>query len=452
MKKLLMTASSWGHIQSFHLPYLAEFHRLGWQVHLGCANPPEKVEGVAQIFNLPFQKKMTAPENLKIAAQLRKNIAREGYDLIICHTSLAVFFTRLAVVGLPRRPRVINMVHGYLFDDDTPTLKKIIYLGAEKVTAPVTDLILTMNHWDTDIAQRYHLAREIKFVPGIGVPLSKYDGWRRDDSLRRQLGVGEEDILLIYPAEFSKRKNQKFLITALSELPEHIHLVLPGKGLLLEDCKVLSQTLDLDNRVHFPGFVADLPRWYGIADIAVTVSHSEGLPFNVMEGMASALPVVASRVKGHTDLIVEGESGLLFAPNNLEDCVAQLSKLIASPVQRRAMGECGQRAVQQYGLEQVRPQVMSAYGQGETDVALYVACHRAFSLPAHRLLCPIQVGASVAKSRFPGFLQDDTGEHISLQNPRYCELTAQYWAWKNDEKSDYLGFFHYRRFLYPDVS
>lgn len=452
MKKLLITASSWGHIQSFHLPYLTEFHRLGWQVHLGCANPSEKVDGVAQIFNLPFQKKMTALENFKTAVQLRKDIAREGYDLVICHTSLAAFFTRLAVMGLRGRPRVINMVHGYLFDDDTPTLKKIIYLGAEKVTAPVTDLILTMNQWDTDIARQHKLARAVKSVPGIGVPLSKYEGWRRDDSLRRQLGVGEKDILLIYPAEFSKRKNQKFLISALAKLPQHIHLVLPGKGLLLEDCKVFSQTLDLDNRVHFPGFVTDLPRWYGIADIAVTVSHSEGLPFNVMEGMASGLPVVASRVKGHTDLVSEGETGLLFAPNQIDDLVAVIACLAQNTDLRQKMGEAGRTSVAQYGLEQVLPQVMSAYGQGVSDVALYVACHQAFSIPAHRLLRPIQVGAARGKHRFPGFVQDDTGEHISLQNPRYCELTAQYWAWKNDEKSDYLGFFHYRRFLYPDVS
>ena len=83
------------------------------------------------------------------------------------------------------------------------------------------------------------------------------------------------------------------------------------------------------------------------------------------------------------------------------------------------------------------------------DIKLFVSCHRPFSVPEHPLLAPIQVGTSLSGTRFPGFLHDDGGENISAQNPSYCELTAQYWAWKN-ARADYYGFFHYRRYLYPD--
>ena len=84
------------------------------------------------------------------------------------------------------------------------------------------------------------------------------------------------------------------------------------------------------------------------------------------------------------------------------------------------------------------------------DIKLFVSCHRPFSVPKHPLLNPIQVGTSLSGARFPGFLHDDEGENISAQNPSYCELTAQYWAWKN-VRADYYGFFHYRRYLYPDT-
>jgi len=58
------------------------------------------------------------------------------------------------------------------------------------------------------------------------------------------------------------------------------------------------------------------------------------------------------------------------------------------------------------------------------------------------------VGAALSEKHFPGFTYDDTGDNISQRNRSYCELTAQYWAWKNVE-ADYYGFFHYRRYLYP---
>lgn len=83
------------------------------------------------------------------------------------------------------------------------------------------------------------------------------------------------------------------------------------------------------------------------------------------------------------------------------------------------------------------------------EIKLFVSCHKASPVPEHPLLVPVQVGAALAGERIPGFLQDDAGENISGQNRSYCELTAQYWAWKN-AVADYYGFFHYRRYLYPD--
>ncbi len=85
------------------------------------------------------------------------------------------------------------------------------------------------------------------------------------------------------------------------------------------------------------------------------------------------------------------------------------------------------------------------------DIKLFVCCHQPFPVPKHPLLVPVQVGSALADSHFAGFVHDDEGENISVKNRSYCELTAQYWAWKNVE-ADYYGFFHYRRYLYPDMN
>jgi len=83
-------------------------------------------------------------------------------------------------------------------------------------------------------------------------------------------------------------------------------------------------------------------------------------------------------------------------------------------------------------------------------IKLFVCCHQSTDVPKHPLLVPLQVGAALTSERFPGFLYDDSGDNISVKNRSYCELTGQYWAWKNVE-ADHYGFFHYRRYLYPDM-
>lgn len=82
----------------------------------------------------------------------------------------------------------------------------------------------------------------------------------------------------------------------------------------------------------------------------------------------------------------------------------------------------------------------------EPKIKIYVSCHKESYIPDNKLFYPVQVGAKTAKKRFKNMQHDDDGENISAENRCYCELTTQYWAWKN-EKADYYGFFHYRRYL-----
>jgi len=81
------------------------------------------------------------------------------------------------------------------------------------------------------------------------------------------------------------------------------------------------------------------------------------------------------------------------------------------------------------------------------SIRLYLIYHKQGYLPSPRILTPIQVGVALDEREFlEGKLKDCDGDNISTKNRSYCELTAQYWAWKNDA-ADYYGFFHYRRYL-----
>ena len=75
---------------------------------------------------------------------------------------------------------------------------------------------------------------------------------------------------------------------------------------------------------------------------------------------------------------------------------------------------------------------------------IYVVSHKNMKMPNESIYVPVQVGTN--KENFKGFERDNTGFNISKKNPNYCELTVQYWAWKN-RAADAKGIVHYRRYF-----
>lgn len=81
-----------------------------------------------------------------------------------------------------------------------------------------------------------------------------------------------------------------------------------------------------------------------------------------------------------------------------------------------------------------------------SNIKILISCHKKTEYLKSEIWQPIQLGCANAKEHFTDMLHDDAGVNMSDKNPMYCELTAQYWAWKN-LNADYYGFCHYRRYF-----
>ena len=362
MKKILFTASTYSHINNFHIPYLKFFKENGFEVHVAVGGKAQEIIFADRVFDIPFQKNITSIENFKLASRLSKTIKTENYDIISTHTSLAAFFTRMAVALSNRRPYVINTVHGYLFDDNFPFIKKNIMLLAEKIMSPWTDDIIVMNRDDYNIAKKHKLYKnKLHFTNGMGVNFEKLKFCENRDEERLKLNISEEDLVLVYAAEFSDRKNQEMIIRALENLPSNIKLILMGNGQNFEKCKSIVDELNLEERIIFTGYVKNIDYYYSIADVCVSSSRIEGLPFNIMEAMYMGLPVVASRVKGHVDLIEENINGYLFEYGDKTGFSDIINKLQNNKELLGSLGKESRNLSQKYSLERVFPEIISIF-------------------------------------------------------------------------------------------
>lgn len=328
MKKILFIASTLSHIENFHLPYLAQFKKQGYIVHvMGKPNNKSAISLADKIIPISFEKSMYSVKNFGISFQIAKIVKTEDYDIISIHTTLAAFFARLGIMLCFKRPKlVINTVHGYLFDDKSSFLKKTIMLLAEKFTKCVTNVVIVMNSLDYDIARKHKLFKDnIYLINGMGIDLSLFPSisYEYKIALREKYNFSKDDFLLIYVAEFSKRKNQRFLLNSIRKLVDdgfkNMKLILLGDGKFLNELKTYAQELNISNNLIFTGYTKDTCTYYQISDICVSSSRSEGLPFNIMEAMSVGLPIVASNVKGHTDLIRQNENGFLFEYDNINE-------------------------------------------------------------------------------------------------------------------------------------
>lgn len=366
-RKILFTASTMSHIENFHLPYLKAFEEMGWEV---------------KALVLPVSKSFFSFQNIRAIFSTRKLMKEERFDVISSQSTLAGIVTRLAVMitgKLRKDMKVFHTAHGYLFYDDK-SLKKWAYLIPEMICGRVTDVLMVMNHEDLAIAKKYNLCRDpekLYYINGMGIDLDKFQRIKDAPSStvsewKKSFGLNENDFAFVYAAEFSKRKNHQLLLKgfapALDLLKKtegftagNLKLVLAGDGVLLEETKALVVELGIEGQVIFPGYVRNIPELYACCQAAVTTSRIEGLPFNVMEAMACGLPVIASDIKGHRELIAHGENGLLFESGNLEQLTDRIIEIYQNAPLRMRLLDNSPNRIRPFSIENVKPGIIEIY-------------------------------------------------------------------------------------------
>lgn len=185
---------------------------------------------------------------------------------------------------------------------------------------------------------------------------------------------GEPVTVLFAGRCYPEQKGLEVLMRAMALLKEErsVQLRVVGEDWGGHDVvRTLSRTLDLDDRVALVGKV-DRPRLLGEyrrADIFVLPSLFDSFPIAILEAMAAALPVVATRVGGVPDVVQDGRTGILVAPADPNGLAQALGGLAGDPVARRTMGRNGQDRARTFSWDDILTRIQGVYDDAVAEWA-----------------------------------------------------------------------------------
>ncbi len=319
-----------------------------------------------QFFHIPFSRSPLSRDNIRAYKELKKLLAENRYDIVHTHTPNASALVRLACRKYRKTgTRVFYTAHGFHFYTGAPAKNWLLYYPVERFLSRWTDVLITMNREDLERARKFKAGR-VEFVHGVGVDLARFnldgeDGKRQEK--RRELGVGENDVLVLAVGELIKRKNHETLIRAVAALKDtSIRCLIAGEGPLHGYLEELIASLGLQDRVKLLGRRTDIAELDKAADIFALPSYQEGLPVALMEAMASGKPAVCSDIRGNRDLIEPGAGGSLCPVEQVSDWAGAIAALSRSPGDRTARGANNRRIVQAFSTEKVLDEMKRIYG------------------------------------------------------------------------------------------
>jgi glycosyltransferase involved in cell wall biosynthesis len=304
---------------------------------------------------------------LRVLKELRRLLRRHKVALIHAHLPDAIVVA--AIAGRLSGTPVIGTYHGLGIlpkhrsrYDPRNALRRSLYHLAGRLSKRTIAVSLPV---------RELLCHELGFSPETtvlvqnGIDPERFDKAVAPPGIRREVGIGDREQVIVCVGRFVVHKGQRVLIEAMAEVvkrwPDAV-LVLVGDGPARQDVADLTNRLGLGGSVIFAGTRSDVPEILALAKVFVLPSFYEGHPLSVLEAMAAGKPVVATRVPGTSDVIEDGSEGVLVGPGDASAMAEAICRLLADSEQALEMGKRGQALVRRkYDIRGAASQMEELY-------------------------------------------------------------------------------------------
>ncbi|MHB8776918.1 MAG: glycosyltransferase family 4 protein [Anaerolineales bacterium] len=304
-----------------------------------------KIEGVKAI-SIPMQDGIEPFSDILICFRLAKLIRSEKYDLIHAHTSKPGFFTRLAAIGMDIP--VIYHPANFAFHENVPRSQAVFYAFLERLAARyLTDRIILVCNGERELARQYSVGMDDQFVTiHTGIDLHPFEISVDRAKVRAGFGIPADVRLTGIVARFTLAKAPADFIHAAALVHARYpqaHFLWVGDGPLEHESRSLVKSLGLQSVFHFAGYQDNIPAILMSLDCFLLSSHWEGFSIAILEAMAAGLPVIATRVTGADEAIVDGKTGILVNVGDVNRLADAVCKLVGDVDFARSMGKAARR-------------------------------------------------------------------------------------------------------------
>ena len=342
--KILYVSTVRSHIGQFHVPVINALKAAGHEVHAAyhdnsADKPGLDLSMLDRVFEVPFERSPYSPANVKACRILKKIIDEGNYDIIHCHTPVGGVMTRIAARDARKRgTKVFYTAHGFHFYRGASKKYWALFYPIEKLLAKDTDVLITINQEDYDLATSRHFkAGKIVKINGVGVDLSKFHVATEAEKqeARQALGLKPEQFVMLCAADLSVRKNQPMIFRAMARIKDqcpNMVALLPGQPILKDEYEKLCIELGISHMVQLMGYRRDIDKLLAASDCVISSSRQEGLPMNLIEAAASGRYIIATDVRGNADVVKQSGYGVLVKLNDDEAMAREI---------RNAMGVTG---------------------------------------------------------------------------------------------------------------
>lgn len=279
--------------------------------------------------------------DVRALSALRRVIRQERPRIVHTHSSKAGILGRLAA-RLEGVPAIVHTVHGFGFTPLQPAPVRALFLSLERLAARWTTQVITVSRTDLERGVRLGLfPRDGVTVIRSGIPLRDYTGASGGETVRLELGVPADAVLVTQIGNFKPQKAPlDFVRMAIrtSGASGKLFFLMTGDGPLRRRAKALVHEAGLDERFRFTGWRDDIPAILDATDIGVLASRHEGLPRAVVESLAAGIPVVATAVDGTPEVLRDHIDGYLVPPGDVGSLADHVLRLANDGELRRRMG------------------------------------------------------------------------------------------------------------------